>query len=272
MFSLYHNALSTCSQKVRMAFAEKQVVFDSHLVDLVNGEQHARDFVAISPKHVVPVLVSDGTVLRESTVINEYVDTLSDAPSLIPRDPLAQARMRMWVKRIDDDIHGKTSGVLTHAIWTRKAVGGRTSDQIEHYLAALPDVNERELRCDLIAKGVRSFYLEGALQRMNCFIADMNDALARGKWLVGDAFTLADIAVMPYVLRVRDTGFSGLWTGGRRPAVERWLTELEARPAYQQAVIKWAPAEMMGFLRSFADEDAEYIAQLITSIPQQESV
>lgn len=269
MLTLYHNALSTCSQKVRMALAEKQLEFTSQLVDLVGGEQHAPDFVALSPKHVVPLLIADGTVLRESSIINEYLDTLGDAPSLIPHDPLAQAQMRLWVRRIDDDIHGKTSGVLTHAIWTRKAVGIRPADEIEAYLAALPDMQERELRRDLIGNGVRSSYMQGAIVRMAQFIGEMNETLEKSQWLMGDALTLADIAVMPYILRVRDTGFAGFWTDGQRPAVARWLRDIQTRPSFRSAVTEWVPDDLTAILQSFANDDAERIETLIRAVQQQ---
>tara|TARA_R110002124_G_scaffold247631_1_gene412778 strand:- start:742 stop:1545 length:804 start_codon:yes stop_codon:yes gene_type:complete len=267
MLTLYHNALSTCSQKVRMAFAEKQITFESELVDLVNGEQHDPEFVRLSPKHIVPVLVADGVAIRESTVIAEYVNTLTATPSLIPEAPLDQARMRMWVKRIDDDIHGKTSGVFTHAIWTRKAVGARSPEEIETYLAALPDEGERALRRDLIAKGVASAYLPGAIARMSTFINEMNTQLEQGRWLLGDQFTLADVAVMPYILRAQDTGFSGFWSHSRRSAVERWLNDIKARASFKTAVTDWTPDNMMDFLRSFAEDASEQIEHLIAAAP-----
>ena len=67
MLTLYHNALSTCSQKVRLVLAEKGIEFESKLIDLVSGQQHDAQYVALNPKHVVPTLVVDGEVLRESS-------------------------------------------------------------------------------------------------------------------------------------------------------------------------------------------------------------
>jgi glutathione S-transferase len=39
MLELYHFALSTCSQKVRLVLAEKNLEFVSHEVDLLAGAQ-----------------------------------------------------------------------------------------------------------------------------------------------------------------------------------------------------------------------------------------
>ena len=67
MIALYHNAASTCSQKVRLALAEKQLEYESRDVDLIGGAQHDPEYVKLNPYHVVPTLVHDGGVFIEST-------------------------------------------------------------------------------------------------------------------------------------------------------------------------------------------------------------
>jgi glutathione S-transferase len=265
MLTLYHNALSTCSQKVRLVLAEKGIEFESKLIDLVAGQQHAPDYVALNPKHVVPTLVAGGEVVRESSIIAEYLDACVAGNPLTPEDPLAAAKMRMWVRRIDDDIHGRTSGVFTHAIWTRRAVGGRPPAEIEKYLAAIPEDAERALRRELIANGVASPRFAGAVSRMGAFLSEMEAALSRAEWLVGERFTLADIAAAPYVLRVSDTGLSGLFGEGRRPAVADWLERVRKRPSFEQAVTAWAPAPLLAAMRSFSDGVSAEIRQAIAA-------
>ena len=83
---LYHNALSSCSQKVRLVLAEKGLDFESRDVNLVTGEQHAPDYVKLNPNHVVPTLVHDGRVLIESSLINEYLEDAFPKPALWPAD------------------------------------------------------------------------------------------------------------------------------------------------------------------------------------------
>ena len=265
MLTLYHNALSTCSQKVRLVLAEKEIEFESKLVDLVSGQQHDPEYVALNPKHLVPTLVVDGEVIRESSIIAEYLDARASAKPLSPSDPLQTARMRMWVRRIDDDIHGRTSGVFTHAIWTRRAVGSRSPEEIEKYLSGIPEEAERESRRDLIANGLASPRFSGAIARMAVFLSEMESVLGRSEWLVGERFTLADIAVAPYVLRVSDTGLSGLWSEGRRPAVADWFERLRKRPSFETAITAWVPPPMLTALRSFSDGLSAQIARSITA-------
>ena len=86
MLELYHNALSSCSQKVRIVLGEKGLDWKSHDIDLQGG-QHDPEYVTLNPNHVVPTLVHDGRVLIESTLINEYLDDAFPETPLRPADP-----------------------------------------------------------------------------------------------------------------------------------------------------------------------------------------
>jgi len=100
---LYHNHMSTCSQKVRLVLAEKGLEFESHLVDLIAGGQHDPEYVKLNPNHVVPTLVHDGHVLIESSLIDEYLDDAFPDVPMRPKDPVAGHALRLW------------SGCFTHS-------------------------------------------------------------------------------------------------------------------------------------------------------------
>ena len=89
---LYHNALSTCSQKVRLALAEKKLPYESQLLNLQNGEQFSPDYLKINPKAVVPSLEDKGRVYVESSLINEYLDDAYPQVALKPADPTDRLR------------------------------------------------------------------------------------------------------------------------------------------------------------------------------------
>ena len=57
---LYHNIVSTCSQKVRLVLAEKNLVYESEFLDLQRGDQFAPDYLKLNPNAVVPTLEDDG--------------------------------------------------------------------------------------------------------------------------------------------------------------------------------------------------------------------
>jgi glutathione S-transferase len=51
-----------------------------------------------------------------------------------------------------------------------------------------------------------------------------------GPWLLGDSMTLADISIMPTIVRMWDLGMDGDWDTA--PAVAHWLEMVRARPAF----------------------------------------
>ena len=136
MLELYHNAVSTCSQKVRLVLAEKSLDYTSHDIDLVAGGQHDPDYVKLNPNHVVPTLVDDGRVFIESTLINQYLDETRPEVSMRPSDPAARHAMSLFIKRVDEKVHPAAS-VLTFAIGARQGAaeparrGARTQHRVD---------------------------------------------------------------------------------------------------------------------------------------------
>ena len=99
MLELFHNDMSTCSQKVRLALAEKGLDWTDHHLNLRAADQQKLDYLALNPNGVVPTIRDYGTVVIESTVINEYLDDACPAPLLRPEDASARSRMRLWTKQ-----------------------------------------------------------------------------------------------------------------------------------------------------------------------------
>jgi glutathione S-transferase len=105
MLELYHNNLSVCSQKVRIALAEKNLLWTNYHVSLAKGDHLTREFKELNPRGLVPVLVHDGNIIVESTVICTYLDEAFSEPPLMPKNPIERATMRLWCKLPDDILH-----------------------------------------------------------------------------------------------------------------------------------------------------------------------
>lgn len=245
---LHHNGLSSCSQKVRLALAEKGLAFSSREVNLVAGEQHAPDYVKLNPSHVVPTLVHDGCVLIESSLINEYLEEAFPDPPLAPAEPARRHAMRLWVKQIDEKVH-PAAGVLTYAIGARPAALAQPDDVREANLAAIPDAARRAARRSVLEHGVAAPEFAGALGAFLDLIDGMEAALRPGGWLSGDRFGLADAAALPYVLRLEHLAMTPLLSRAARPRVADWLARVKARPSFQTAVAAWAPAPILELFR-----------------------
>ncbi len=73
---------------------------------LRKGEQRDPAYLAINPQGLVPSLIDDGGhVLTQSLAIIEWLDETHPDPSLLPREPLARARVRAFALAIACDIH-----------------------------------------------------------------------------------------------------------------------------------------------------------------------
>ena len=96
MLTLYHGANSVCSVKVRIVLAEKGLAWEGRHIDLPRGEHLQADYLKINSRALVPVLDHDGVLIRESTVICEYLDGLDDATRLVPPGALERMQSPSW--------------------------------------------------------------------------------------------------------------------------------------------------------------------------------
>ena len=242
---LYHYAISTCSQKVRLVLAEKGLEFESHTVDLLGGEQHAPDYVKLNPNHVVPTLVHDGRVLIESSLINEYLDEAFPEKALRPADPSGRHALRHWVKKIDE-LH-PSAGVITFAIGPRAMLMSQPEEVREANIEAIPDPARRAVRRSVLEHGVAAPEFAGALRRFIDVLDAIQADLPQGAWLSGDDFGLADAAVLPYVMRLDHLAMTPLLE--EHPVVEDWYARVRARESFETAVTAWLSQPILDLFR-----------------------
>lgn len=223
---LYNAPQSTCSQRVRYALNAKGIGFEEHKLDLFSGDQLRPEYVAINPNAVVPSLIHDGVIILDSAVILEYLeDVVPDVASMRPRDPQSVARMRFMMRFIDE--------VPTPAV----RVPSYNVAFLPHYQA----MTEAEFEAVCEAKPLRREFLK-RMGRTGFSKADMDEATGRlrrgvermatwlgesgGPWLMGAKLTLADLAIMPVIVRMADINMHDVWAD--RSAVPAWLERIRA--------------------------------------------
>ena len=242
MLALYHGANSVCSIKVRIVLAEKGLEWESRHIDLPKGEQFSEAFRKVNPAAIVPVLDHDGKLIYESSVISEYVDTLSDENPLMPDDPYLQAKTRTW--GILTLSYHDAVNTLTFASYMRQGVLKKPPEELAARWAAMPDRIKAKKMADLIENGAASDYVPVAFGRLSRMCEIVNDDLANGPWLMGDAHGLADAMLAAYFFRLECIGVQGLWES-RYPRTTDWYNRVKARPSMSIANDKWIDPKMV---------------------------
>jgi maleylacetoacetate isomerase/maleylpyruvate isomerase len=102
---LYNYFRSSASFRVRIALQLKGLPFEYISVHLAKGQHKLPEYSAIAADNLVPNLVIDGEHLSQSMAIIEYLDEMHPEPALLPKDPLARARVRALAQSIACEIH-----------------------------------------------------------------------------------------------------------------------------------------------------------------------
>ena len=87
MLELYHWEPNGSALKTLVCLHEKSLAFTSRYVDLLKFEQCRPEFLALNPKHKVPVLVIDGEPLTENVAIQIWIHRQFPAAGLLPAEP-----------------------------------------------------------------------------------------------------------------------------------------------------------------------------------------
>jgi maleylacetoacetate isomerase len=106
--TLYSYFRSSAAYRVRIALNFKGIDFETAPIHLVKDGGHNKrpEFRAVNPQMRVPVLVTPaGDVLIQSLAIIEYLEETHPQPALLPKDPVARARVRALAELIACDIH-----------------------------------------------------------------------------------------------------------------------------------------------------------------------
>jgi glutathione S-transferase len=239
----YHNINSVCAQKVRIALHEKGLDVKEHLLTL-RGDQHDPAYRKLNPNGVVPTLVHEGEPIIESSLILYYLDDAFPEPPLMPREPLARHRVRMFNKLVDDYVHNSCM-ILTFATAFRPNFLKMPREAWLAEVNKTPLKRRAEYKRSVIEHGLDSEFVSEAIAQHGKLLSWMDAALQDGSYLAGDRFSNADCAVIPYILRLELLKLDGIWEP--YPAIADWWTRMRVRPSVKVAVVDsmtesdWAP-------------------------------
>lgn len=230
---LYHAWASSASRKVRMCLHEKGLTFDAKIVDLNKFEHHADWYKKLNPSGIVPALMVDGRPLVESNFINEYLDEAYPTPPLRPTDPMLLHDMRLWGKYIDDTC---LPAIQKHNWMHHFHPMARewSDEELEKRLAAIPTANRKHVWYRMARDPYTAEELEAALDILRDMMDRIEARVAKTGFVTGDAYSLADIAATPYVIRTEELAPVEV-SAEKRPHAAKWWAAIKARPAYKAA-------------------------------------
>jgi len=151
------------------------------------------DIAVINPYNRVPVLVDRDLVLYEANIINEYIDERFPHPQLMPPDPVMRGRARLFLHRFEQELYSQV-------------------DLIEHGVAKSSDKARATIRDNL---------------------TQFAQILTKQKFLLGDEFSMLDVAIAPLLWRL---DYYGIQMGKDAAPLMKYAERLFSRQGFIDAL------------------------------------
>ena len=205
---LYYGSGSPFAWRAQLALEHKALPYELKVLSFAAGDTRKPEFIALNPRHRVPVLVDGDFVLSESSAIAEYLDEAypgRGAP-LFPGDIRTRAVIRRMIREIDEDFDAALDPLTTQA-FSKKP-------------------EERDAKAIAEAR-------KGLVAELNLF----SDAM-RGDYLAGP-LSAADYALYTLIafisrseMKLPDLDADGMLT----PRLASWKTRIESLPYFDKTI------------------------------------
>lgn len=163
MMVLYSGTSCPYSHRCRFVLYEKGMDFEVRDVDIYAKPE---EIALMNPYNEVPILVERDLILYESHIINEYLDERFPHPQLMPGDPLARARVRLFLFNFEKEL-------FTQVNILEGRSGKATDKQQERARAQIRDR-----------------------------LTQLSPIFLKNKYMLGDDFSMLDIALAPLLWRL----------------------------------------------------------------------
>ena len=194
MMVLYSGTTCPFSQRCRLVLFEKGMDFEVRDVDLFNKPE---DISTMNPYGQVPILVERDLILYESNIINEYIDERFPHPQLMPADPLMRSRARLMLFNFEKELF-----THVHVLENEKSkAGDRSHDR------ARAEIRDR--------------------------LTTLAPLFLKNKYMLGDEFSMLDVAVAPLLWRLDHYGIELSKTAA---PLMKYAERIFSRPAYIEAL------------------------------------
>ncbi|CAG2232803.1 GDAP1 [Mytilus edulis] len=265
-FTLFYFPTSFSSQKVLLAFYEKEVPFKPKLVSLFSGQHNAPWYVKLNPEGVhVPVLQDEENIITEPDKIIKYIDTAypAEGPLLVPGGESELGKKVASLQRKLDSIQMDiiTYGIIYHPHLSESGcqIPGATQRSMRenfakrlrvltHLAAKHPALRDAYLtksqtaaqKFDIITDAVQvQQHLEDLkvimeeVETQLKTIKESNNTFEDDLWLFGPMYTAADISLTVLLIRFTLLGMDTLYFPSKTcPYTHNYFKQVQKRSSY----------------------------------------
>ena len=240
MLELYHWEPNTFSLKPLIALNEKGLEFTSRYVDFLAFEQYGlaglTDVMEVqhNPEGEGPILVDRGTAMTESFFISLYLDEAFPEVPLRPADAEGRWHILVWARFCNEVLTPAVSTLGAHK-YLAPALKSRDRKAAEAALAKMPTEEQRDAWTAALNDSYSDELIEDSRRKLTLSVKKVEDALADAEWLVGGAYSLADIDLFA-LLHPAEGLAPDILNATAAPRTMAWLTRIRARPAVKAAL------------------------------------
>lgn len=196
--TIVSDPISAASHRIRLVVAEK--VVEADMVSVSLDDKLPDDLLSLNPTGRIPTLLDRDLILFDERVVSEYLDERFPHPALMPIDPMTRAKLRLMIYRIESEWYSKVADLESNSVSANRK-----------------KVAAKELRES---------------------VALLSPLFKQSEFLVSDAFSLLDCAVLPVLWRLQYFGIN--------------LPEQAAKNIRDYALVMF---EREGFQAALSDEE-----------------
>ncbi len=190
-------------QKISIALEELGLPYQIQRIDITRGEQHAPEFVAISPNGKIPAITDE------------------DGPDGAPINLFESGAILLYLaEKTGQLLSADARERIETTQWLMFQMGGLGPmlGQAHHFLRFAPDI---------IPYAIERYSKEAVR-----LYTVLDSRLGGRDWIAGSSYSIADIACFPWIARHE-------WQGidlARYPGIQRWFERIAARPQVQRGM------------------------------------
>ena len=203
MIKIHGVNVSPFVRKVRVALAEKGIEYD---LVAANPFAPSDEFLRISPLKKIPVLQDGEVILPDSSAIVAYLEKAYPTSPLYPTAAAEYGRALFYEEYADTLLYSTLAPIFVQRVVVPNLMNGTPDEKI----------------------------IQASLTKVPEVLSFVESLLGDGDWLVGDSFTIADIAMSsPFV----NFGYAGESVDAQRyPKLAAYVARAHARPSFKALI------------------------------------